>query len=289
MLYSQVNSDLNGSIDGYEINLKIVSSTNNDTSSTPNNEYQARVALWLQVFVSSRKTIPRDEFEMSVISSIENLAWHAPTIVTGNFNLQLVHRPSLGYHSSLCSTAGTKCAEFSGHDREKRLLTFAARDAFLTPGQFFGCQYVEFNDSNYVIDQANRGLDIVPRTKLSLTIGTTTMVFTKSTEFTSMFVDERRVLRVCHEVLDSMLKKLEDDRQREFFATVKAQSQQSSTESAQYYMTLACLGVSMFCLVLTLLTYFNFKVLRNPAGMNNIFLCGSLLLAQAFLLASSHV
>lgn len=45
----------------------------------------------------------------------------------------------------------------------------------------------------------------------------------------------------------------------------------------------------MICLMLTLLTYLSFKILRNQAGLNNIFLCGSLLMAQAFLLITAHV
>ncbi|CAL1541994.1 unnamed protein product, partial [Lymnaea stagnalis] len=56
-----------------------------------------------------------------------------------------------------------------------------------------------------------------------------------------------------------------------------------------YILTHVCLAVSMLCLLFTLMTYFSFPVLRSVAGMNNIFLCTSLLLAQGSLIASSHV
>ncbi|XP_059169979.1 uncharacterized protein LOC131951648 [Physella acuta] len=48
------------------------------------------------------------------------------------------------------------------------------------------------------------------------------------------------------------------------------------------------MSASMLCLLVSLVTYIRFSELRNSAGKNNMFLCTSLLLAQASLLASSY-
>ncbi|CAL1527395.1 unnamed protein product, partial [Lymnaea stagnalis] len=57
----------------------------------------------------------------------------------------------------------------------------------------------------------------------------------------------------------------------------------------QYIVSLACLVISILCLVMTVFTYFQFSALRSTAGTNNTCLSASLLLAQGLLLACSHV
>ncbi|KAH9520302.1 hypothetical protein Btru_060448 [Bulinus truncatus] len=57
----------------------------------------------------------------------------------------------------------------------------------------------------------------------------------------------------------------------------------------QYLLTLFCFSVSMLSLVVIITTYLAFPVLRNMAGLHNIFLSSSLLVSQALLLTSSHV
>ncbi|CAL1527398.1 unnamed protein product, partial [Lymnaea stagnalis] len=58
---------------------------------------------------------------------------------------------------------------------------------------------------------------------------------------------------------------------------------------AEYIISLSCMSASMICLLATLVTYLRLRVLRTEAGINNMFLSFSLLLAQGSLLASAHV
>ncbi|XP_055874869.1 latrophilin receptor-like protein A isoform X2 [Biomphalaria glabrata] len=54
------------------------------------------------------------------------------------------------------------------------------------------------------------------------------------------------------------------------------------------FLTWICFIISMVCLLLTLLTYCMFPVLRTKAGVNNMFLSFSLLLAQVSLIISAY-
>ena len=258
--------------------------------SASHNKHQLQVTFWLQILVIANKTLPRDDFEMQLTMLVDILAQNTPKIVSGKSNISLIPRMTLGDAnvSSLCSLPEVKCESFGTSIISPMDSTFSAKKKFLSAKQNLNCLYVQFNNSNFEIDYSER-TSLIPSTKLSLTLGSTSLVFTENSEFTSISMDEKGFLHVCREVLDSKLKKFEEERMKEFITKLKAQSRLSAVEKAQYYLTLVCLSASMICLVLTLLTYFSFRVLRNQAGLNNIFLCGSLLMAQAFLLASSHV
>ena len=52
----------------------------------------------------------------------------------------------------------------------------------------------------------------------------------------------------------------------------------------QPIITIICIGISLICLVLTLITYATFKSLQTVPGLNNMFLISSLFLAQIILL-----
>ena len=250
------------------------------------NALSPQVVFWFQVLIAASRKLPRDDFEMRLATFVQNLA--------GTSAFQLGLTPRLGLEetnsSSLCSLSDVKCHSTVGSDNATvRPNIFEARKSFVKAEKNLNCQYVQFNDSTYVITKTKATTSLIPSTKLSLTLGSTSLVFTENSEFTSISMDEKGFLHVCREVLDSKLKKFEEERMKEFITELKAQTRLSAVEKAQYYLTLVCLSASMICLVLTLLTYFRFRVLRNQAGLNNIFLCGSLLMAQASLLASSHM
>ncbi|GFR94299.1 adhesion G protein-coupled receptor L3 [Elysia marginata] len=283
--HDQITSQLNASYDNYEITLKVISSSlegkNEDTQRLA---LKPLVALWLQVMVTANRSIPRDEFEMQLISFIRSLARDT------HLQLALNPRSNLGETdpSSLCSRTDLKCnSTVISHCDTKPIC--AARAGFLKAEESVACQFVQFNRSQYAIEKSQHTTSLIPSTKLSIRLGATTLVFKEERELTSVFLNEENILQVCRDLLDMKLKKLEEERQRQFYAKHRTDSTLSTVEKAQYCLTLVCLSASMICLSLTLLTYFSFKVLRNQAGLNNIFLCGSLLMAQTFLLTSSHV
>ncbi|RUS78034.1 hypothetical protein EGW08_014209 [Elysia chlorotica] len=176
---------------------------------------------------------------------------YTPLVVLGETN-----------SSSFCSDPGVRCHKSEGSDYAAIWpSSFTARDHFINAGQNLSCECVQFNSSDYEIEKTDRTTSFIPVIKLSLNLGKITLVFTEWTELSSM----------------------------SFIAKTRDQSGFSAVEKAQYALTLVCVGVSMVCLALTLLTYLSFRALRNEAGLNNTFLCASMLMAQAFLVASSHV
>ncbi|KAH9514394.1 hypothetical protein Btru_025103 [Bulinus truncatus] len=97
-------------------------------------------------------------------------------------------------------------------------------------------------------------------------------------------VNENGELCVCQELLNSKVESLKDNLLQE-----AAKLKMEGIYLAEYILSIICFVASMASLLLTLLTYAVFTVLRTEAGINNMFLSGSLLLAQLSLLASSHI
>ncbi|XP_059168687.1 adhesion G protein-coupled receptor E3-like [Physella acuta] len=95
-------------------------------------------------------------------------------------------------------------------------------------------------------------------------------------------LDGDDVLNVCRQLLDTKLTLVDS-------LTSSKRSGQRYGWTVEYILTLVVMSVSMTCLLATLLTYSLFPVLRSRAGKRNMFLSGSLLLAHASLLATSHI
>ncbi|GFR94423.1 latrophilin-3 [Elysia marginata] len=286
-----VRSHLKGTMNALEMKLTAVQYNADERghdAASAKREYQPGVKFWFQVMTVAKQEPLRDEFERRLTSLIESLTWHSIKIGP---NMKLLPRLTLKEvrAASLCSLPELKCQGMSASMNLRRALINLDWEYFLRASQNLTCQYVRFNESYYVISSSEQTANIIPSTRLTLKLGSTTLDFIENNEFTSMFIDEKKNLQVCRDVLDSKLEKLEEERQRQFYAKHNALSTLSTVEKAQYCLTLVCLSASMICLSLTLITYFSFKVLRNQAGLNNIFLCGSLLMAQTFLLTSSHV
>ncbi|GFO32824.1 G-protein coupled receptor mth [Plakobranchus ocellatus] len=244
------------------------------------------ISVWSTIFLTASESVSRDDFENQLQDFASTFVQRKSTDLTPNVQAEIV--PMFLFinadPASLCANSNVICRSSYRIVYSKRL---SNRDSFLKWSSLLTCPYVQLNDSHYTVHQAET-FDFVPRYKLTLTLGKATMSFLESQELTHIFIDDNNMLRICADILNSRLKQLEEDRLREFYnRTLEAED--STVERAQYYLTLVCLGASIVCLVLTLVTYLTFKVLRNPAGMNNIFLSASLLLAQAFLLASYHV
>ncbi|KAK0058017.1 adhesion G-protein coupled receptor D1 [Biomphalaria pfeifferi] len=178
----------------------------------------------------------------------------------------------------LCKAKGTVCFT-SGPAQQPsvRLLNqvWNANDKFIRLNAMSTCPHVIYNHTHFNV----RVVD--PRTpwkiQISLQLGEITIDFTSHTELIRLSVNGYKTLHICYDLLKNKMADLIRD------------GKVHKIQFSQYVLTVACLSVSMFCLLCTVCTYLFFSVLRNVAGMHNLFISLSLLLAQASLLLSVHV
>ncbi|GFR88873.1 G-protein coupled receptor Mth2 [Elysia marginata] len=141
------------------------------------------------------------------------------------------------------------------------------------------CPFVRFNASAYEIPRDRSNMTRAGNITLEL-LGHMVELGGNWTDMNLVVEDYRkRELKVCYSLLKHKVKSL----------TVSNVAKASVFDKVRNYFNLVCISVSMLCLVLTLVTYLSFRVLRSAAGINNMFLCFSLLAALAFLLASLYM
>ncbi|KAH9514436.1 hypothetical protein Btru_025254 [Bulinus truncatus] len=142
------------------------------------------------------------------------------------------------------------------------------------------CAHVIFNQSEYVL--SDQGSDLKTNFTLSIDLNVTQVTLSETADLNNVIIGDDGELRVCQEVLERKLKEIQNDvikfRMKEETEMVRAQSILSSV----------CIGLSLLCLVLTLLTYGVHPALRTEAGKNNMMLSLSLLLAQVSSLAAAY-
>ncbi|XP_059155152.1 uncharacterized protein LOC131940509 [Physella acuta] len=142
------------------------------------------------------------------------------------------------------------------------------------------CRFVSFNKSDYSVEMNDT--EIPPSVTVLVRLKVVNLTFTESSELNSIELNQHGELNVCNELLDKKLKEWKRNKNLHHKGT-------NLMRRAGYILTLTCASASMVCLLLTLMTYIRFPVLRNTAGKNTMFLCASLFLAQAMLLTSSHL
>ncbi|GFO02582.1 adhesion g protein-coupled receptor l3 [Plakobranchus ocellatus] len=157
---------------------------------------------------------------------------------------------------------------------------WAATDIFLPFISLLTCPYVGFTSAQY---QITADMSQVPPS-FNITLNFTDIEFYFSFPFEmNMLALGSESLIVCYDVLQSKASEIGP------LYYLVAEEEDEEILLSQYILTMICQILSILCLICTLATYFIFASLRSAAGMNNIFLCLSLLFAQAFLLAASHV
>ena len=154
-----------------------------------------------------------------------------------------------------------------------------ADSEYITLTPMLTCPFVEFNASDYDYPLDSSNLTRVGNLTLQL-LGHTVELGGNWTDMNLIVEDNRKgILRVCNSLLEEKVKNI----------LVRTAAKVSNFAQFRYYFTLVCISLSMLCLILTLVTYLSFRLLRSPAGINNMLLCFSLLAANAFLLASVHM
>uniref|UniRef100_A0A2C9KIY5 G-protein coupled receptors family 2 profile 2 domain-containing protein n=1 Tax=Biomphalaria glabrata TaxID=6526 RepID=A0A2C9KIY5_BIOGL len=124
---------------------------------------------------------------------------------------------------------------------------------------------------------------IPPKVNITLDFKVTQIYITDSEDLVMVEINDNGELDVCIDLIDRKLK----EQRSEFKSTNK--ECEAILCWVEYILTLVCFSISIVCLLVTLLTYLLFSVLRTVAGRNNMFLSGSLLMAQVSLLASLHI
>ncbi|XP_055874863.1 adhesion G protein-coupled receptor L3-like isoform X1 [Biomphalaria glabrata] len=145
------------------------------------------------------------------------------------------------------------------------------------------CKYIRLDKSVYqvFIDDVL----VPPFVTITIDFKITKINITDNEDLIMVNVDEDGYLDVCIALLDRKWKQLKEndiDIERP-----EADHCEETLCLIENILTFVCLIVSMVCLLLTFLTYCMFPVLRTKAGVNNMFLSLSLLLAQVSLMFST--
>ena len=242
------------------------------------------LALWASAILESNDSLSRDNIEKYLTERFTRANLHFN--FSNNYQMEFQSKafPAGPPKSNVfCVRSGLRCDS-------KYIVTLEPKSNsydFIKATEILNCPYIRFHKTMFDVYIQDSGA-LLHGTTVIVKIGGHTLNFTKTPELHFMTVAENETLKVCRDVLDAKLKMLEEEKRRDFHSK-NFGSKVDNSSKAQYYLTLVCVSVSMVCLLLTLFTYFTFCSLRSVAGLNNMFLCGSLLLAQASLLASAHV
>ncbi|GFO38212.1 hypothetical protein PoB_006471700 [Plakobranchus ocellatus] len=250
-------------------------------------KFDPPAALWLIASFETLTEYSRDWIERSLVDMfIEN------TLQLNYESFQVDYQPKVHFgqspYVSLCLQEGSRC-----YPQRYEMITnhgsaFRQKHLYLNFTTLLTCPYIQFNQSMFTFhDQENA--TFLARNVVMLTLGEASIIFSDDHELNHLSINADGTLSVCRDTLDSKLKDYVAKKREEFNSIRTFRSKLDEGSKAQYYLTLTCLCLSMLCLIFTLFTYLRFRVLRTAAGMNNIFLCASLLSAQASLLASVHV
>ncbi|KAK0048637.1 adhesion G protein-coupled receptor L2 [Biomphalaria pfeifferi] len=122
-----------------------------------------------------------------------------------------------------------------------------------------------------------------PNVTITIDFNDTKLQITDNEDLVMLNVNNDETLDVCIALLDKKLKEL-----KERDPDIKRQHCKETLCLVENFLTWICFIISIVCLLLTLLTYCMFPVLRTKAGVNNMFLSFSLLLAQVSLMISAY-
>ncbi|KAK7005149.1 adhesion G protein-coupled receptor E4P [Biomphalaria glabrata] len=142
------------------------------------------------------------------------------------------------------------------------------------------CRIVRFEPEQYQADVRD---DVLPPDfTVTIDLNGTKILITDNADLNMVDIGQDGELNVCEDLLNSKLKMFKDD-------VLEGNRDLAGTSLAEYIVSIACSSASILCLVLTLMTYVLFSELRTEAGLNNMFLSSSLLLAQVCSIITPHI
>ncbi|KAK7004839.1 adhesion G protein-coupled receptor E4P, partial [Biomphalaria glabrata] len=232
-------------------------------------------------FVSD-KTLSRRTFEKMILDIFLKSQF---VVKTGDITSQVMTFDTYpAYHTSLMAKntlVKNKYSVFSCQPSEEEMVSELDLyvNRYINVTLLLLCRHVHFSSGSY---QMNVDYSVLPpEVQIEIDLFETTIYITDQRDLKMVDVDEDGGLNVCVELLDKLI-----GQQQSFLSLMSKTSK--GTDLVEYTVSVVCFVASIICLILTLLTYVIFPVLRTEAGINNMFLSGSLLLAQVSSLASLH-
>ncbi|CAG5127209.1 unnamed protein product [Candidula unifasciata] len=249
-------------------------------------DYHFRVPYlyWVTGEIVSSGDISRDKFEQTILDTLLN----AELYVHFDDQVALPFKPVQMWHdfniTTYCMDIENNNTDIKCFDDEE-VINFALRpryflgvyssvvDLFINLTRILTCKFVSFSRSQYLIEADYK--NCLPSVTIKFNFATKQISIANDSGFSKMSVDVNGELNICCDFLDEQIALMSGVREKA-----------GLIKTVQYFLTFVCMGVSMLCLLLTIVTYVRFSVLRSVAGKNNLCLCLSLFLAQASLLAS---
>ncbi|XP_059169967.1 uncharacterized protein LOC131951638 [Physella acuta] len=235
---------------------------------------QSPIVILADIVIVASKKKPRDEIEECLVKTLLK----TPLTVARDKDVTCVPYVWLGDFENIslfewCSGKFDDCFKYTWREKNSDSDMSVPKEPLVKVTNTLVCTFVSFNKTQYKVDEIKTY--VPPTVTITVNLGNTKLIFSKVSEINMLEIVGDGVLNVCREALDEKLASLaKTPNELNYYANI---------------LTLTCMSASMLCLLVSLVTYIRFSELRNSAGKNNMFLCTSLLLAQASLLASSYL
>ncbi|KAK7005279.1 adhesion G protein-coupled receptor E4P [Biomphalaria glabrata] len=226
--------------------------------------------FWVSGRVNALDTLSRSEFETRFLEQFMQREFIFKLSSTSYLSLSPQVLPGVSTQKNL-----TCISEIKYKPQENLKFKFVKLSGILI------CMFISFNQSDYKM--TINEIAIPPKVNITLDFKVTQIYITDSEDLVMVEINDNGGLDVCIDLIDRKLK----EQRSEFKSTNK--ECEAILCWVEYILTLVCFSISIVCLLVTLLTYLLFSVLRTVAGRNNMFLSCSLLMAQVSLLASLHM
>ncbi|KAI8794524.1 adhesion G protein-coupled receptor E4P, partial [Biomphalaria glabrata] len=272
---SKVKTLLHELSNSFSLHIQAFHNKNSGNGTTPPNIFS------IDAKIVSDKTLSRCAFEKMILDIFLNSQF---VVKTGDIKSQVMTFDTYPAYQTLLMAENTfvknKYSVFSCQPSEEENDSQQYVNRYINVTLLLLCRHVHFHSGSY---QMNVDYGVLPPdVQIEIDLFETTIYITDQRDLKMVDVDEDGGLNVCVELLDKLI----GQQQQSFLSLMSKTSK--GTDLVEYIVSLVCFVASIICLILTLLTYVIFPVLRTEAGINNMFLSGSLLLAQVSSRASSH-
>uniref|UniRef100_A0A2C9KSI4 G-protein coupled receptors family 2 profile 2 domain-containing protein n=1 Tax=Biomphalaria glabrata TaxID=6526 RepID=A0A2C9KSI4_BIOGL len=287
-LRTKLNDYLVNIMDSSKINISLITAASDRLDDR--RTLRKPVVFLLSGHIVASQDLGRDEFEGALTDALLS-PWKNLSLANG-VEAEFIPSLSLRSNNSLCETifvpshGKISCgvSEVSPNvTSDENAVLWNVRDSFLNVSHLLSCSFVAFNKSHFnrVITDAT-----IPTTvKIIVNFGDNKITFQDPADMNYMHIGDDGKLNVCRDLLDKYVHSSEDVE----FLGLSQGNGDDENRAAQYVLTMVCMGTSILSLLMTLFTYLRFPVLLTTAGRNNACLSLSLLLAQASLIASTHL
>ncbi|KAH9514382.1 hypothetical protein Btru_025063 [Bulinus truncatus] len=272
---------------GTVLTLRSMSVWTADHSSADQSPVQL-IMCWVEMTIIANASLSRDEFETIMIDRFITTDLEVDTGHNQMDHFRTASFFSLLFSEEYCAIISNtskhaKCIQNTFNTGNKKPFPCNyRRNGNVNISMTLLCSYLTFNSTDYHITVNFTAMP--PKVTVTINLNVTKVDFWEVADLNMMELRSDGSLNICRELLDKRLRDMEEDHSRRSVLT----HDEGLIGFSQYVLTIVCLGISQFCLLITVYTFCRFKVLRNTAGKFNMCLSLSLLLAQVFLLAGSH-